>query len=145
MGYKSTDDFPGVIPASMNEIVYHAKMLLKACAIVALAGRAHAAASSCLPSWSKSSCQLFSESMDYLDRFYDPKAGYVFDPSSAAALRHDTRKSARYAVGLLARDQDDDVVQAMEIITNVVATQFKDPKDQWCVTVEEPTWSLILS
>lgn len=75
--------------------------------------------------------QLFTESMDWLDRMYDADAGYVFDPSAAAALRHDTRTSAWYAVGLLARNRGDDVEQAMLIIKNVIDGQFKDPKDQW--------------
>ncbi|KAL2216274.1 hypothetical protein M432DRAFT_551753 [Thermoascus aurantiacus ATCC 26904] len=81
--------------------------------------------------------------MDWLDRMYDADAGYVFDPSAAAALRHDTRTSAWYAVGLLARNRGDDVEQAMLIIKNVIDGQFKDPKDQWYGTYqkypEEPT------
>ena len=72
--------------------------------------------------------------MDYLDRIYDPSAGYVFAPSAATALRHDTRASAWYAVGLLARNQGDDVSQAMTIIENIISAQYKDPKDQWFVT-----------
>ncbi|KAF7593026.1 hypothetical protein BBP40_012113 [Aspergillus hancockii] len=90
-----------------------------------------ALASSCPESWSKDACHLFSESMDYLDPIYDPKAAYVFDPSAATALRHDTRTSVWYAVGLLARNKNDDVAQAMAIIRNVVDGQFKNPKDQW--------------
>ncbi|KNG84741.1 hypothetical protein ANOM_005543 [Aspergillus nomiae NRRL 13137] len=93
--------------------------------------------------WSEETCQLFSESMDYLDRIYDPTAAYVFSPSAATALRHDTRASVWYAVGLLARDQNDDVTQAMAIIQNVIEAQFKDPTDQWYgdypVYPEEPT------
>jgi hypothetical protein len=90
-----------------------------------------ASASSCPESWSKDACQLFSESMEYLDRIYDPVAAYVFHPSAATALRHDIRTSVWYAVGLLARNQNDDVAQAMAIIQNVIEGQFKDPKDQW--------------
>lgn len=71
--------------------------------------------------------------MEYLDRIYDASAGYVYDPSAATALRHDTRTSVWYAVGLLARDQDDDVAQAMTIIRNVIDAQFKDTSDQWWV------------
>ncbi|GKZ26742.1 hypothetical protein AbraCBS73388_003122 [Aspergillus brasiliensis] len=69
--------------------------------------------------------------MEYLDRMYDATAGYVYDPSAATALRHDTRTSVWYAVGLLARDQGDDVSQAMTIIRNVIDAQFKDTSDQW--------------
>ena len=86
---------------------------------------------SCLESWSENSCHLFSESMDYMDRIYDPDAGYLSDPTGATALRHNTRASVWYAVGLLARNQDGNVDQAMRIIRNVIDGQFKDPKDQW--------------
>lgn len=85
----------------------------------------------CLRSWSEDSCHLFSESMDYMDRIYDPAAGYLFDLTGATALRHNTRASVWYAVGLLARNQDDNVDQAMRIIRNVIDGQFEDPKDQW--------------
>lgn len=47
----------------------------------------------CFEKWSKGSCQLSSESMDYMDRFYDPDVDYLFDPSGATALRHNTRAS----------------------------------------------------
>lgn len=87
----------------------------------------------CQTSWSTDTCQLFTESMEYLDRIYDASAGYVYDPSAATALRHDTRTSVWYAVGLLARDQGDDVAQAMTIIRNVIDAQFKDTSDQWWV------------
>jgi hypothetical protein len=85
---------------------------------------------STLPSNAQS---LFRESMDWLDGFYDPAAGYLFDESSATALRHETRSSAWYAVGLLARNENDDVKNALQIITNVIEGQYKDPKDQWFV------------
>ncbi|EAU36129.1 conserved hypothetical protein [Aspergillus terreus NIH2624] len=98
--------------------------------ILALATTA-LAQTSCLPAWSAHTCHLFSESMAYLDRIYDPAAGYVYDPSAATAMRHDTRTSVWYAVGLLARNQANDVDHAATIITNVIAAQFKDPNDQW--------------
>lgn len=84
-----------------------------------------------LSTLSPDSLQLFSESMGYMDRIYDPTAGYVFDPSTATALRHDTRTSAWYAVGLLARNFYDDADQAMRIIRNIIDSQFKDPELQW--------------
>lgn len=74
---------------------------------------------------------LFTESMTWLDNYYDPSAGYLFDESSATALRHETRSSAWYAIGLLARNKGKDVQYAEDIITNVISGQFKDPKDQW--------------
>jgi hypothetical protein len=81
----------------------------------------------------KNSQSLFTESMEWMDGFYDPSAGYLFDESSATALRHETRSSAWYAIGLLARNEQDDVKNALQIITNVIEKQYKDPKDQWFV------------
>jgi len=69
--------------------------------------------------------------MDWLDGYYDPAAGYLFDESSASALRHETRSSAWYATGLLARNEGEEVENALKIITKVIEGQYKDPKDQW--------------
>jgi len=66
-----------------------------------------------------------------MDDFYDSSEGYLYDVSAASALRHETRSSAWYAVGLLARNNGTDVEEALEIIANVISGQFKDPKDQW--------------
>ena len=92
---------------------------------------------------SENAHQLFTESMAWLDSTYDSEAGYLFDPSGAAALRHDVRSSAYYAVGLLARGSSADVSESMKIIRNIVAGQFKDPSKQWYGTYqkypEEPT------
>lgn len=74
---------------------------------------------------------LFTESMTWMDGYYDPSAGYLFDENSAAALRHETRSSVWYAIGLLGRNEGSDVEDAMNIITNVINSQFKDPADQW--------------
>lgn len=80
-----------------------------------------------------------------MDSFYDPSAGYLFDESAATALRHETRSSAWYAVGLLARNNGTDVEEALKILTNVVNAQFKDPRDQWyglvSSTVSTPNFS----
>ncbi|CZT42341.1 related to OrfH-unknown, trichothecene gene cluster [Rhynchosporium secalis] len=74
---------------------------------------------------------LFTESMNWLDGYYDPSAGYLFDIGGASALRHETRSSAWYAIGLLARNKGKDVEYALEIVTNIIDGQFKDPEDQW--------------
>jgi hypothetical protein len=71
--------------------------------------------------------------MGWMDNFYDPAAGYLYDLSSSTALRHETRSSAWYAIGLLARNSGNDVAEALKIITNIIHGQFKDPKDQWFV------------
>ncbi|CAG8981254.1 hypothetical protein HYALB_00003852 [Hymenoscyphus albidus] len=74
---------------------------------------------------------LLNESMAWMDNFYDPAAGYLYDVSASSALRHETRSSAWYAVGLLARNEGEDVQEALKILTNVVDGQFKNPEDQW--------------
>lgn len=78
---------------------------------------------------------LLNESMSWMDNFYDPEAGYLYDVSGAAALRHETRSSAWYAVGLLARNEGEDVKEALKILTNVVDGQFKNPEQQWYVKI----------
>ena len=99
--------------------------------LLAIPAACNSSNSSYVNSLPKNAQGLFTESMDWLDGYYDPSAGYLFDLSSTAALRHETRSSAWYAIGLLARNQGNDVKYAMDIITNVIAGQFKDPKDQW--------------
>ena len=73
---------------------------------------------------------LLHESMDWMDMYYDNERGYMFS-LDAAALTHDTRSSAWYAAGLLARNEADDVEQAVRIVKNVIGGQFKNESDQW--------------
>lgn len=76
---------------------------------------------------------LLNESMSWMDTFYDSSAGYLHDLSAATALNHETRSSAWYAIGLLARAQGNDVDEALKIITNVIGGQYKVKEDQWWV------------
>ncbi|KAF4461044.1 hypothetical protein FALBO_12159 [Fusarium albosuccineum] len=98
--------------------------------VAALAGRA--AASSYADSLSENAKELFTESMAWMDTYYDAKAGYLYDFSGAAALRHETRSSVWYAFGLLARNKGKDAAQAEKIIKNVIHGQYKEPADE-CV------------
>ncbi|GME36463.1 hypothetical protein GTA08_BOTSDO00397 [Neofusicoccum parvum] len=88
---------------------------------------------------------MFNMSMSWLDGLYDPAAHYLYDVSQGTqtSLNHETRASAWYAIGLLARNNGSDVAEAMHIIRNVIGGQYKDPKDQWYGTYqkypEEPT------
>ncbi|KAF2846781.1 hypothetical protein T440DRAFT_405117 [Plenodomus tracheiphilus IPT5] len=85
---------------------------------------------------------LLHESMDWLDMYYDHDRGYLFS-LDAAALTHDTRASVWYAAGLLARNEPDDVQQAVRIVENVIGGQFKEEGKQWYgdyqIYPEEPT------
>jgi hypothetical protein len=76
------------------------------------------------------SANLLSESMNWMDMYYDSERGYLFS-LDAAALTHETRSSVWYAAGLLARNQADDVEQAVKIVRNVVGAQFKNESQQW--------------
>ncbi|KAK1525506.1 hypothetical protein CABS01_00595 [Colletotrichum abscissum] len=87
---------------------------------------------------------LFTESMDFLDKIYDPAAGYLhFFYYPLAAGKHETRSSVWYAAGLLQRNIGDDVAHATKIIKNVIRDQKKIPEEQWygdyTVYPEEPT------
>jgi hypothetical protein len=73
---------------------------------------------------------LLLESMDWMDMFYDSERGYLFS-LNAAALTHETRASVWYAAGLLARNEADDVEQAVRIVKNVIGGQFKNESEQW--------------
>lgn len=75
--------------------------------------------------------------MAYLDNYWDPKAGYLFNPNAPAALRHETRLSSWYAIGLLARNQGDDVLNAERVLTDIIHGQYKDPADQWYGTYQK--------
>jgi len=75
--------------------------------------------------------KLLLESMDWMDNSYDSDSGYLHSVLGNSALQHETRSSAWYAVGLLARNKKDDVANAEKIISNIIGGQFKDPADQW--------------
>ncbi|CAN9474473.1 unnamed protein product [Alternaria alternata] len=73
---------------------------------------------------------LLHESMDWMDMYYDDERAYLFS-LDAAALTHETRASVWYAAGLLARNETDDVEQAVRIVKNVIGGQFKNESQQW--------------
>lgn len=72
---------------------------------------------------------LLRQSMSFMDRIYDSDAGYFFYLESA--LLHETRSSAWYAAGLLARNENDDREQAIKIIGNIIEHQFRNASEQW--------------
>ncbi|KAJ4995570.1 hypothetical protein K4K48_010107 [Colletotrichum sp. SAR 10_66] len=103
--------------------------MTKATALLALAGTA--TASSYVANLSTNAQGLLNESMAWMDQYYDRSAGYLYDFGSASALRHETRSSVWYALGLLARNNGDDAAEAEKIITNTIAGQFKVESEQW--------------
>lgn len=76
------------------------------------------------------STNLLYESMNWMDMYYDNERAYLFD-LDASALVHDTRSSAWYAAGLLARNEADDAEQAGRIVKNIIQAQFKNESEQW--------------
>ncbi|OAL48505.1 hypothetical protein IQ07DRAFT_622919 [Pyrenochaeta sp. DS3sAY3a] len=80
---------------------------------------------------------LFVESMEWMDTYYDAKAGYLYDFSAATSLTHETRSSVWYALGLLARNNGGDVVEAEKILQNVINAQYKNPADEWYATYQQ--------
>ncbi|CEI62103.1 hypothetical protein FVEN_g3136 [Fusarium venenatum] len=95
------------------------------------------AVSSYIDSLSDNAKELFTESMDWMDTYYDSRASYLYDFSAAAALRHETRSSAWYAFGLLARNKGHDVSEAEKIIRGIISGQYKDPADEWYGTYQK--------
>lgn len=83
-----------------------------------------------LASLAPNSLDLFSKTMAFLDEFYDPVAGYLYDLSSAEGLRHESRQSVFYSLGLLARNEGDDAANAAKILYNIVAGQNTDPNSE---------------
>ncbi|EJT76456.1 hypothetical protein GGTG_06375 [Gaeumannomyces tritici R3-111a-1] len=98
----------------------------------AAAGLAHVVAgASYVEGLSPNARSLFTEGMDWMDGFYDAKAGWLYDFGAASALRYETRSSVWYAFGLLARNRGGDAAEADKILTNLVHDQYTDPKDLW--------------
>ncbi|KAF0644232.1 hypothetical protein FPSE5266_12152 [Fusarium pseudograminearum] len=106
-------------------------------ALLALSGHTGLAASSYIDVLSDNAKELFTESMDWMDTYYDTRAGYLYDVSATAALRHETRSSAWYAFGLLARNKGHDVSEAEKIIQGIIRGQYKDPADEWYGTYQQ--------
>ncbi|KAK7915094.1 hypothetical protein PG985_012797, partial [Apiospora marii] len=99
--------------------------------LLAVAGLPALSSASYVTSMSPNAQGLLNESMAWMDTFYDRDLGYLYDVEGGAALRHETRSSAWYAVGLLARNEKDDAKEAEHIITNIIGAQFSNVSQQW--------------
>ena len=80
--------------------------------------------------WKANANDLLAKSMNWMDTFYDPSAGYLFN-AVEGALTHETRSSSWYAAGLLARNEGGDVEQAVKIIKNIIGAQNHNASVQW--------------
>ncbi|KZT24175.1 hypothetical protein NEOLEDRAFT_1179434 [Neolentinus lepideus HHB14362 ss-1] len=68
---------------------------------------------------------LFHTSLDYTSSFFDPSVNFLLSSDPSTPGMHDTRSSAMYAVGLLLRNEGDDVERAVSIIENVAGSQYR--------------------
>ena len=87
--------------------------------------------------WTENVQELFGESMSWMDTYYDSKMGYLYDLDRESSLRHNSRSSVWYALGLLARDENSDSREADKIINNFIKGQFTDPEKQWYGTYQK--------
>ncbi|TFK53879.1 hypothetical protein OE88DRAFT_1675168 [Heliocybe sulcata] len=85
---------------------------------------AMAATAFSLSSLSPVALDLFNTSLTDTSSFFDPSVNYLLSSDPATPGKHDTRASAMYAVGLLLRNEKDDVETAVRIIENVAGTQY---------------------
>ena len=88
--------------------------------------------------------QMFDEAMHFQDEIYDSDAGYLsYFYFPLAAGPHETRSSVWHATGLLQRNHESDVGEAVKIIKNVIGDQEKNVSVQWygdyTVYPEQPT------
>lgn len=93
---------------------------------------------------SKHAQTLFDQSMSFQDQIYDSEASYLrYFYYPLAAGPHETRSTVWYSIGLLQRNQGDDVKEAVKILENVIGDQEKNTTVQWygdyTVYPEQPT------
>lgn len=80
--------------------------------------------SSYVDSLSENAKEHLTVNMEWTNTYYDRSAGYLYDLSGAGALGHENRSSARYAFGLLARNNSKDVTEAEKIIKRILHGQY---------------------
>ncbi|GMM35185.1 hypothetical protein DASC09_025100 [Saccharomycopsis crataegensis] len=86
---------------------------------------------------SKNAQDLFDTSMSWQDGFWDENIGYLVSADNTLPGRYDSRQSAWYAVGLVARNGNGDVARAERIIANLYKGQYKDPSKQWYGDIQQ--------
>lgn len=87
---------------------------------------------------------LFEQSMSFQDQIFDSEVSYLrYFYYPLAAGPHETRSTVWYSIGLLQRNQGDDVKQAVKILENVIGDQEKNSSVLWygdyTVYPEQPT------
>jgi hypothetical protein len=87
---------------------------------------------------------LFDQSMMIQDEIYDPAVSYLrYFYFPLAAGPHETRSTVWHSIGLLQRNQGNDLSEAVKILENVIGGQEKNTSVQWygdyTVYPEQPT------
>lgn len=88
-------------------------------------------------SMSNYSQDLFDTSMNWQDGFWDEDIGYLVTADNTLPGRYDTRQTAWYAVGLVARNNTGDIEKAERIIKNIHRGQYKDPTKLWYGDIQQ--------
>ncbi|KAG0672440.1 hypothetical protein C6P40_003124 [Pichia californica] len=80
---------------------------------------------------------LFDTSLAWQDEFWDDDVGYLITADNTLPGRYDSRQSAWYAVGLVARNETGDIERAERIIANLYKGQYKDPSALWYGDIQQ--------
>lgn len=80
---------------------------------------------------------LFDTSMNWQDGFWDDDIGYLITADNTLPGRYDSRQTAWYAVGLVARNGTGDIEKAERIISNLYKSQYKDPTKLWYGDIQQ--------
>jgi hypothetical protein len=80
---------------------------------------------------------LFDTSMEWQDQYWDDEVGYMITADNTLPGRYDSRQSAWYAVGLVARNDSGDIEKAERIISNLYKSQYKDPTKLWYGDIQQ--------
>jgi hypothetical protein len=80
---------------------------------------------------------LFDTSLEWQDGFWDDDIGYLISADNTLPGRYDSRQTAWYAVGLVARNGTGDIEKAERIIKNLYLGQYKDPLKQWYGDIQQ--------
>ncbi|KAJ3353024.1 hypothetical protein HDU83_007398 [Entophlyctis luteolus] len=80
---------------------------------------------------------LFEETLAWQDEFWDEAAGYLVTADLTLPGRWDTRQTAWYSTGLLARNGTGDVARAKRIINQVIDMQYTTPGVAWYGTYQQ--------
>ncbi|CDK25254.1 unnamed protein product [Kuraishia capsulata CBS 1993] len=86
---------------------------------------------------SKNAQDLFDASLEFQDGFWDEEAGYLVTADADLVGRYDSRQTAWYSVGLVARNDKGDIERAERIFANIYKGMYKDPTKIWYGIIQQ--------